>query len=59
MEIGSEGGLDTRVSNIQEAKARQSGETPQNKIGNSTTNEQVSHESMSDASIRPNIQVPY
>jgi hypothetical protein len=58
MEIGSEGGLDTRESDRQEAEARPSGETPQKKIDSSTADEQVSNESVPDASITPNIQVP-
>jgi hypothetical protein len=34
-----------------------SGETPEKKIGSSTIEEQVSNESVPDASITPNIQV--
>jgi hypothetical protein len=36
MEIGFEGGLETRDSDRQEAEARPSGETPQKKIDSST-----------------------
>jgi hypothetical protein len=58
MEIGSKGGLDTRESDRQEAEEILSGKTPQNKIDSSTTDEKVSNDSVPDASITPNIQVP-
>ena len=58
MEIGYEGGLDTRNSDRQEAEERSRGKTPQKRIGSSTTGEQLSNESVPDASITPNIQVP-
>jgi hypothetical protein len=58
-EIGSEGGLDTREFDRQEAEAGPSGETPQKKIGSSTADKQVSNEFVPNASITPNIQVPY
>jgi hypothetical protein len=53
----NKGGLDTRESNRKEAEARLSGETPKKKIDSSTVDEQVSNESVPDASITPNIQV--
>jgi len=41
MEIGSEGGLDTRESDRQQAESRLSGETPQKRVDNSMANEQA------------------
>jgi hypothetical protein len=57
-EIGSEGGLDIRESDKQEAEVGPSDESPQKEINSSTTDEQVSNESVPDAPIVSNIQIP-